>query len=77
MRQYLLLLFFFKTYSVPLHFCQTITITIPTSTANRSVVNTPEIKPITTGTEPMKKETKIINYIERIVDVDKCTNIVC
>ena len=40
-------------------------------------MNTPEIKPITTGTEPMKKETKIINYIERIVDVDKCTNIVC
>ena len=39
---------------------------MPTSTVNRSVVNTPEIKPITTEREPIKKEiqTIIINYDE-------------
>ena len=33
---------------------------MPTSTVNRSVVNTPEIKPITTEREPTKKETQTI-----------------
>ena len=35
---------------------------MPISKVNRSVVNIPEIKPITKETEPMKKETqKMIN----------------
>ena len=35
---------------------------MPISKVNRSVVNTPEIKPITIETEPMKKESqKMIN----------------
>ena len=39
---------------------------MPMSKVNRSVVNTPEIKPITTEREPIKKKTLtiiiIINY---------------
>ena len=40
-------------------------------------MNTPEIKPITTGTEPMKKETQKINYIEIIAKKRFLADVCC